>query len=191
MANQQKKLWLSVLLASFLFGYFCVIPAWAGTAGSSTDPLVTKSWVDNYVVKAFSSLENQLTELENKVTANRVIYLWVGSKMGEVGDSKCSLPIAPYIKNGRTMVPVRFIGEALGAKVDWNNATKTVTYTKGSRKVVLKIGSTTATVNGQTISLDISAEITQSNTMVPVRFVSEGLGATVLWHNTNKMVEIH
>ncbi|XID95619.1 copper amine oxidase N-terminal domain-containing protein [Paenibacillaceae bacterium WGS1546] len=83
--------------------------------------------------------------------------------------------------DGNTMVPMRGIFEKLGATIKWDNATRTVTGTKGTTTVVLQIGSKTAKVNGKTVTLTAPATIVNGSTMVPLRFVSESLGADVKW----------
>jgi len=103
----------------------------------------------------------------------------------------------PYInKDQRTMVPVRFISESLGGTVGWNQNTKTVSI-KGKNKsdgsvleVSLKIGENKATVNGKAVVFDTKAESTNGRTMVPLRFVSEVLGAKVEWDQNTKTVNI-
>lgn len=84
----------------------------------------------------------------------------------------------PYIANGRTMVPFRGIAEALGAKVNWDEAANKVTIT-GDKTVELTIGSTTAAVDGQAVTLDVPAVVAGGRTMVPLRFIGESLGAEV------------
>jgi len=84
----------------------------------------------------------------------------------------------PYIANNCTMVPVSIIAKQLGATVDWNPATKTITI-KGETLVLLTIGSATATKDGSPITLQAPATITGGRTMVPLRFVSEALGAEI------------
>ena len=96
----------------------------------------------------------------------------------------------PYIDNGRTMVPIRFISEALGAKVDWNGTYKLVTITLDDVRIEQKIGKTVAIVNGQEVNFDVPATIKNDRTMVPVRFVSEALGANVEWESTTRTVII-
>lgn len=84
----------------------------------------------------------------------------------------------------RTYVPVRFVSEALGASVDWKADAKTVTITNQGLKVVLTIDSDQATVTNQTsktVTLDAPAVLVNDRTMVPLRFVSEVLGAKVGW----------
>jgi len=89
--------------------------------------------------------------------------------------------VPPIIENGRTLVPLRAIFEAMGAQVDWNNATQTVTATRGSTTVVLTIGSTSPTVNGQAWPLDVPAKIVSDRTLAPLRFIGEAFGGTVTW----------
>lgn len=83
------------------------------------------------------------------------------------------------IKNGRTLVPMRPVFEALGATVDFNKVTEEITATKGSNKIKLAIGSQNAVVNGNFKLLDTEAQIINGRTMVPLRFVGEAMGATV------------
>jgi len=99
--------------------------------------------------------------------------------------------VMPVIENGRTLVPMRAIFEALGAVVSWDDATKTVFGTKGDMTVVLQIGNKTAHVNAKAQELDVAATIVDSRTMVPVRFISESLGCNVDWDDSTKTVIIN
>ncbi len=101
-----------------------------------------------------------------------------------------SFDVPPTIESGRTLVPLRAIFEAMGAAVNWNAASSTVTATKGSSTIILPVGARTATVNGQNVTLDVPAKIVNSRTLVPLRFVSESLGAQVDWNNTERLVTI-
>ncbi|WP_458461272.1 CotH kinase family protein [Paenibacillus sp.] len=94
----------------------------------------------------------------------------------------------PLQQSGRVMVPVNAILEALGAEVTWDKTAKTVTAILNDQTLVLKIGSSTATVNGKTLEIDAPAIIQNSRTLVPVRFISEGLGLTVDWNQTAAQV---
>ncbi len=99
-------------------------------------------------------------------------------------------PQAPVMIQGRVMLPMRVIFEALDASVKWNQKTKTVTAVKDGTTIVLKINSKTATINGKTVSLDVPAKNLKGNTMVPVRFVSESLGEKIGWNSRTKTVTI-
>jgi|GEM_PF-421048 len=96
----------------------------------------------------------------------------------------------PIIKNGSTLVPMRLIFEKLGATVNWNNSSKTVTATKSGVTIVYTIGKSTANVNGKSFTLNQAGEIKDSNTLVPLRFVSESLGSMVGWADKSKTVII-
>ena len=87
----------------------------------------------------------------------------------------------PYVVGGGvTLVPVRVISEAFGAEVGWDGETKTVTIIDGGTQITLQIGNKTAFVNDEEISLEEAPELTENDfTMVPLRFISESLGAVV------------
>lgn len=99
----------------------------------------------------------------------------------------------PYIKEGRTMVPIRHLAEALGFKADWDfsdPANKMVFIFKADQDpekdkehpfILLIIGQPTAMVNGNLVALDVAPEILNGRTMVPLRFVVETLGYQVEW----------
>jgi hypothetical protein len=78
-------------------------------------------------------------------------------------------------------VPLRVIFENLGATVDWDGVTSTVTATQGSNILKLTIGKSIAYKNGATVELDVPAKVINGRTLVPVRFVSEAMGANVRW----------
>ncbi|WP_422660018.1 stalk domain-containing protein [Paenibacillus sp. EC2-1] len=97
---------------------------------------------------------------------------------------------APVMIQGRVMLPMRAIFEALDAKVTWNQKAQTVTAVKDGTTIVLKINSKTATINRQSVNLDVPAKNLRGTTMVPVRFVSESLGEKVGWNSKTKTVSI-
>ncbi len=97
----------------------------------------------------------------------------------------------PVIANGTTMVPMRDIFEALDAKIDWEGATKSVIATKGSKAIKLTVNSNEAVVNGNTVVLDNAPYINSNGTtMVPLRFISEALGAKVEWNGEDRIITI-
>lgn len=85
------------------------------------------------------------------------------------------------LKEGRSLVPFRAIGEALMAQVEWDESARKVTLTLGDKAVQLVIGDSTAYVNGNARTLDVPAMLVENRTMVPLRFISESLGASVQW----------
>lgn len=98
--------------------------------------------------------------------------------------------VPPEIVNGRTFVPLRTIFEELGAEIHWDGNTQTVTATKGSVKIVLKIGEAHAYVNDEMVSLDAPAKIVSGRTLVPLRFVSESLDFAVDWDDETWTITI-
>jgi len=99
--------------------------------------------------------------------------------------------VNPIIHNNRPFLPFRGIGESLGATVNWDQKTKTVTAYKGSSTVVLTVGSTTAYVDSIPVKLDAAPMIYNNRTLVPLRFFSEAFGASVAWDNSSRTVSIH
>lgn len=88
-----------------------------------------------------------------------------------------------YTENGRTMVPMRAIFEALHARVTWDNREKTVTGRTADRTIVLRVDDRTAQVNGKRVTLDAPARLVDGRVMVPLRFVSESLGYPVYFND--------
>lgn len=96
-----------------------------------------------------------------------------------------------FIKDGRTMVPVRFISEALGLKVGWDQKTRTVTVDEGAKAMKLTIGSKKIVrADGKETAIDVPAMIKGGRTMVPIRAIGELSGAKVDWNAANREVII-
>lgn len=98
--------------------------------------------------------------------------------------------VPPQIIGGRTMVPLRAVAEVLGADIQWDGITQTVTATKGRTVVRLVIGQKTAYIDGQPRPLDVPAKVVDGRTLVPLRFVSESLGAQVEYYESTQTVAI-
>jgi len=117
----------------------------------------------------------------------------IDSTKYKVGGVEKEMDVAPYIKDGRTFLPVRYVAEALGVSSEnilWDAANKTVTLLKGDKVVQLKIGSKSMLVNGVSINMDVAAEITKDRTMLPFRYIAQALGATVTWDEATKTVTL-
>jgi len=98
--------------------------------------------------------------------------------------------VAPIIRTGRTLVPMRDIFEALGAKVQWNSLTRGIVATRGTTTIAMQIGRPRAEVNSQRVRLEQAPIIYLGSTMVPLRFVSEALGASVNWDGARQVAAI-
>lgn len=91
---------------------------------------------------------------------------------------------------GRTFLPLRSIFESLDATVQWDGTTKTVTAIEGDTTIELRLNSKTARINNKTIPLDVPVQLVNNITMVPVRFVGEGLQADVKWDSATQSATI-
>ncbi len=96
----------------------------------------------------------------------------------------------PKIEYGTTLVPMRAIFEELGANVTWNQKTKGISASKGSTKISLTLNQKTAKVNGKTVTLTVPPKAINGHTLVPLRFVSEALGADVKWDGSTETIFI-
>ena len=96
----------------------------------------------------------------------------------------------PFVEDGRTLVPMRAIFEALGATVEWDDATKTVTSKSDNGNIEMTVGSDTIKINGADTMVDVPAKIVEGRTVVPVRVISEGLNCKVEWSQETQTVTI-
>ncbi|CAM3461767.1 phosphate/phosphite/phosphonate ABC transporter substrate-binding protein [Hydrogenibacillus schlegelii] len=99
----------------------------------------------------------------------------------------------PYLKNGRTMVPVKFIADKLGYKSEWVAATKQVKLSRGGDVLWLQVGSTTMYKGAHKttrVPLDAAPEIQNDRTMVPAKAVTEAFGGSVSWEPTAKVASV-
>ncbi|MCL2837627.1 MAG: stalk domain-containing protein [Oscillospiraceae bacterium] len=97
----------------------------------------------------------------------------------------------PVIVDGRTLVPLRAVMEALGFRVEWEQAPlNRATLTKPGFNVTVTIGRDTMFVNGSNIPLDVPAQIMNDRTMVPLRAISEATGMRVEWDSKNRIADI-
>lgn len=97
----------------------------------------------------------------------------------------------PIVQNGRVLVPMRTIFEAMGATVAWDAPTKTVVGIKDSTNIKMKIGNKELIKNGQTMLLDVPPQIVNNRTLVPIRAVAESFDANVSWDANRKTVIIN
>jgi len=97
--------------------------------------------------------------------------------------------VPPITLNGRTLVPLRAIFQALNAEVKWDGATQTITATRGDTEIVLVIGGNVYR-NGVQVTIETPALIVDGRTMVPLRFVSESLGCQVRYDPATQIITI-
>ncbi len=121
-------------------------------------------------------------DVELKMTLGKTDYT--------VNGEKKTMDVAPIIRNDRTMLPVRYVAEVLGAEILWDGATSTATLKTADTEIKIMVGATVANVNGKSVTLDSPAFIESSRTYMPVRFVAEALGAVVAWDGATSTATI-
>ncbi|SHJ24771.1 copper amine oxidase N-terminal domain-containing protein [Desulfofundulus thermosubterraneus] len=100
-----------------------------------------------------------------------------------------TMDVAPYVKNGRTYVPVRYSAQAVGvAPENILYSGGKVTLIKGDKVVQFTIGSNVMLINGVAVTMDVKAEVTNGRTMLPFRWVAQALGANVDWDPNSQAV---
>jgi len=133
----------------------------------------------------------------NSVVTTRsiILLLRIGDPNFSVNGVSNTLDSPPIIKNGRTLLPIRPVVEALGGTVGWDGTEKKVTVTLGSTTIELWISKNTARVNGTNTPIDstnpkVVPEIINGRTMLPLRFVTENLGCQLQWDPNTKTITI-
>jgi hypothetical protein len=172
-------------------------PLTADMAGGFTTTVRLVQGANTIELIALDNLGNTTTQTFTVtyggiVTAPSSIYvlLTIGSTDMEVNGLTRKLDAAPFIKDGRTLLPIRALIEALGGSVQWNPSTRTATVLLGSRTVALTIGSTTALVNGSPITLDVAPEIRNGRTFLPLRAVAENIGLDLAWEPISRTISL-
>lgn len=131
---------------------------------------------------------------ENKESSNTIVLTIDEHDALVYGTTKTN-DVAPKVVNDRTMLPARFVAENLGATVEWDGEKQLVTITGKNEKqedvtILITIGSDYAKINGEDVKLDSPAFVENDRTYTPIRFISENLGATVEWNETEQTVTI-
>lgn len=123
-------------------------------------------------------------------TSNQVIKLTLDNKQAQVNDKAVTLEVAPTLKGDYTYLPIRFIAEQLGATVQYNNKTQTVTVLSGSKMLEMKLNQKQYTLNGTRYESEVAPYEQQGRTLVPVRLFSEKLGFKVTYKHSERSITI-
>ena len=109
--------------------------------------------------------------------------------------SKIKMDVAPYIRDGRTMLPIRYVAEALGFDVEWNRSTRTVVLKDNNTRVEIPVDTNKIIVNGTVYTSDVKPEIKNNRTMLPIANIARALGLKdgkdIIWNSKSKMVTIY
>lgn len=109
---------------------------------------------------------------------------------GEAVDFSKYDNVMPYIENDITLIPIRAIAEGLGCEVSWDGENQTVEIKGLNDEILLTVNSSTAVVNNETVTLDVPAQVVDDRTFVPLRFISENMGAKVEWNEEANLITI-
>lgn len=123
-------------------------------------------------------------------TMNKKVVFTIGANSYTVDGIEVAADVAPFIQDSRTMVPVRFVAQALGVaeeNIIWDGTNRTVTIL-GDKIVQLTIGSNTMLVNGAAITMDTTAIISNDRTFVPIAWIAKALGVEYTWDQATKSV---
>lgn len=154
---------------------------------------------DDTIISAVSANDAKAEKVSKDITPPTVIMLTIGDVNAIVNGETVTNDVAPMVVNDRTMLPIRFVAENLGANVNWFESLQTVSIKSRKADISLKIGDTTANVTEnisafykpiKQVELDSPAFVENDRTFLPVRFVAENLGADVQWDEATQTVTI-
>jgi len=123
-------------------------------------------------------------------TEQQQVTLAVDSKLASVNGEVRFLKYPPFIVEGTTLVPLRFISTAFTAGVSWDPGSKTAHIVRDNMRIKISPGQFYATVNDHRVPLNISARVKEGTTFVPLRFISDILGARIGWNSQNRTINI-
>ena len=147
--------------------------------------VLTGITADHAIVAVFEPIPIVLPPLPS-----HTLVLTIGSSVMSVDGRRATLDSPPIIREGRTLLPIRAVIEALEGSVGWDAVARKATVTLGTHTIEIWIGSRQARVDGLNVSLDVAAMIVNSRTLLPLRFVAENLGGTVTWDPVGRTVTI-
>lgn len=154
------------------------------------------SWIIAFVVavnlSVFPSKVNAINQAD-RLQLSDCIILYIGSANSYVNTVKTKIDsenvkVVPIVKNGRTLVPVRFISESLNAFVDWDGATSTVTISLNGNTAILNPGKNTMLLNNVEKELDVPAEIIENRTYLPLRRLVEDVLEKNIFYDRNVII---
>jgi hypothetical protein len=152
-----------------------------------------------YRIRAYNDNGNSAYASETSVTTSGVeaiIKLVIGNTIYYVNNVSKTMDTSAIIKDSRTLLPIRYVAEAIGANVAWNNNERKVTITLKGTTIELWIGVAYARVNGVNKLIDSTNNavtpiiVEPGRTMLPIRFISENLGAKVDWNSAKKEITV-
>lgn len=147
-------------------------------------------WGETFFVADSGNHRIQKIPLHYLWDKDNTILLQLGSTIATLNFKTIKMDAAPILYKNRVMVPIRFISEALGAKVDWNPNTFKITISEENVTIEIWIGNQKMKVNNKDVIIDVPPLLQNNRTLVPIRAISESLGGAVRWDSNKQTVTI-
>ncbi len=166
-----------------------------------SDKNVLPDKVYYYRIKSFNSYGESDYSNEVKVKTLKeieiiILRFYINNTTYYLNDEMKTMDVAPIILEGRTLLPIRYVAEALGATVEWEAIEQKVTIRFKDTVIELWIGKNLATVNGEYKLIDPANPnvkpivVPPGRTMLPIRFIAENLGCKVDWNPDLREVKV-
>lgn len=120
----------------------------------------------------------------------RLAEFWLYRTTYLANQQQLAMDVAPYLESGTTMLPLSVLADLMDAHVQWLAAERGVIFQRGDKRVQVFIDRTTAFVDGQAVELTLAPTLVNDRTMVPLRFVTENLGAQVTWNAQERKITV-
>lgn len=165
-----------------------------------SEPVYTENWSQNWELPSPSVPAQGTPSAPAGPTGSQTgtekapsvyLKLQLDNRHAQVGSRTEQMNVAPVTINGRTMVPFRFLAEAIGAEVKWDQQERKITMNLGSKSAMLWLDNPVAEVNGMKKQLDSPPVLKNGNTLVPLRFIGESLDMNVAYDAATKTIEVY
>ncbi|WP_036729775.1 stalk domain-containing protein, partial [Peptoniphilus mikwangii] len=120
----------------------------------------------------------------------KLIKMNIDKKSYMINEENKTMDSAPFIKNDRTFVPVRFIVEGFGGDISYDETAKTVNILYADKNISIPLNEKYISINGNNQEIDAAAFIKDGRTFVPIRFIAEALGMDVSYEGSSKTISI-
>ena len=140
--------------------------------------------------KIIAKLGNKTSTIALYDESTRLIKMKINDVNYSINGESKKMDAKPFIKNNRTLVPLRFVVEALGGEVNWDGENRLVSVNSNGKNIELKIDSPIIKIDGKDVKIDQAAIIKGDRTYVPIRFIAENLDMIVNYINESREIEI-
>lgn len=140
--------------------------------------------------KIIAKLGNKTSTIALYDESTRLIKMKINDVNYSINGESKKMDAKPFIKNNRTLVPLRFVVEALGGEVNWDGENRLVNVNSNGKNIELKIDSPIIKIDGKDVKIDQAAIIKGDRTYVPIRFIAENLDMVVNYINESREIEI-